>query len=273
MPAERTDAWSNIDTPAEAARAAAELIRLGGSAAATRTRLRALQLLDLRPGEVVIDVGAGCGVSTADIARLVAPGGRVFAVDPSAALLDQARAFTHDQGVGHQVDIRVSDGRALPFGAAFDAAVCHWVLLHVDEPERVVAEMKRVTRRGGQVLALEMDWETAMVQPGEREVTRRILHPASDRRLDPWIGRRLPGLFAAAGFADASIHPMMLIDQGGEDRVWLEWLLEKAAAALEAAVITRDDYAAWTDELERAFADNRFFFGVVQFAVLGRVPA
>jgi len=271
MPAERTDAWSNIDTPAEAAKAAAELIRLGGSAAATRTRLRALQLLDLRPGEVVIDVGAGCGVSTADIARLVAPGGRVFAVDPSAALLDQARAFTHDQGVGHQVDIRVSDGRALPFGAAFDAAVCHWVLLHVDEPERVVAEMKRVTRRGGRVLSVEIDLETAMVHPGEREVTRRILHFACDRHIDAWIGRRLPGIFGAAGFSEVVVHPLLMVDQGSEDRVWLEWLIERADSALEAAVITRDDHTAWTGRLEQAFAAGTFFFALVQFAVIGRV--
>jgi len=273
MPGERTDGWSLIETPERAAEAAATLVRLGGATATRRLRQQALSLLGLKGGEIVVDVGAGAGVVTADLARLVAPGGRVFAVDRSAPLLERARDFVREAGVGHQVDIRVADARSMPFGAAFDAAVCQWLLLHVDDPAAVLAEMKRVTRRGGQVLALEMDWETAMVQPGEREVTRRILHLASDRRLDPWIGRRLPSLFAAAGFADASIHPMMLIDQGGEDRVWLEWLLEKAAAALEAAVITRDDYAAWTDELERAFADNRFFFGVVQFAVLGRVPA
>jgi ubiquinone/menaquinone biosynthesis C-methylase UbiE len=272
MPAERTDAWSNIETAADAARAAAKLARLGGSAAATRTRQRALQLLQLHPGDIVIDVGAGSGIATADIARLVAPGGRVFAVDPSAALLERARAFTHDQGVGHQVDVRVSDGRSLPFGAAFDAAVCHWVLLHVDEPERIVAEMKRVTRRGGRVLSVEVDWETAMVQPGEREVTRRILHFASDRHIDAWIGRRLPGIYGAAGFSEVVVHPLLMVDQGAEDRAWLEWLCEKADAALEAAVITRDDHTAWTDGLEKAFAAGTFFFALVQFAVIGRVP-
>ena len=273
MPGERTDGWSLIETPERAAEAAASIIRRGGAAASVHLRRRALSLLDLKGGEIVVDVGAGAGVVTADLAKLVAPGGRVFAVDRSALLLERARDFVRDAGAGHQVDIRVADARSMPFGAAFDAAVCQWLLLHVDDPAAVLTEMKRVTRRGGRVLALEMDWETAIVQPGDREVTRRILHLASDRHIDPWIGRRLPGLFAATGFADASIHPMMLLDQGGEDRVWLDWLMERAAAALEAAVITRDDYAAWTNDLEAAFAGNRFLFGVVQFAVLGYVPA
>ena len=271
--AERTDGWSRVEGPEHVAEAAAKLARLGSSSAEMRVRSRALDLLALRPGEIVIDVGAGAGGLTVDLARRIAPGGRVFAVDPSTGLLDRARKFTHDAGIGHLVDVRVADGRALPFGAAFDAAVCHWVLLHVDRPHEVIAEMKRVTRRGGRVLSVEMDWETAMVQPGERAVTRRILHHAADRNLDPWIGRRLPGLFAAAGFTEVIVHPMLLTDQGGSDRVWLDWLLDRANLALDAAVVNRDEFAAWTGGLEAAHAGGTFFFAVVQFAVLGRLAA
>lgn len=270
---ERTDNWSRVEGEARVAAAAAKLEVLGASAAETRVRTRALDMLALRPGEIVIDVGAGAGVLTVDLARRVAPGGRVFAVDPSAGLLERARIVTRDAGIGHLVDIRVADGRALPFGAAFDAAVCHWVLLHVDKPQDVVAEMRRVTRRGGRVLSIEMDWETAMVHPGERRVTRRILNHSADRSLDSWIGRRLPGMFAAAGFSEVVAQPMLLTDQGAEDRAWLEFLMERADMALEAAVITRDDYAAWTDGLNNAFAAGTFFFAVVQFAVLGRLAS
>ena len=271
--AERTDGWSRVEGPERIAEAAAKLELLGSSAAEIRVRNRILELMALRTGEIVVDVGVGSGVVTAEIARRVAPGGRVFAVDPSAGLLDRARAFTREAGIGHLVDCRVADGRALPFGpAAFDAAICHWVLLHVDHPGAVIAEMKRVTRRGGRVLSVEMDWETAMVHPGATPTTRRILNHAADRNLDPWIGRRLPGLYAASGLADIVIEPILLIDQGRDDRVWLEYLVERAAIALDAAVVSRDEFAAWTGALEAAFASGTFFFAVVQFAVLGRVP-
>jgi ubiquinone/menaquinone biosynthesis C-methylase UbiE len=253
--------------------AAAKLIRLGSSAAEQRVRQRALEMLRLRSGEIVIDVGAGAGVLTVELAHRVGPGGRVFAVDPSAGLLEQARVVTRDAGIGHLVDIRVCDGRALPFGAAFDAAFCHWVLLHIDQPEQVIAEMRRVTRRAGRVLAVEMDWETAMVNPGDRSVTRRIMNHAADRHVDPWIGRRLPGLFANAGFAEVVAQPLLLTDQGMTDRVWLDWLIERADRALEDAMITRDEHSAWTDGLNEAVPAGKFFFAVVQFAVLGRIAA
>ncbi|HVY18739.1 MAG TPA: methyltransferase domain-containing protein [Bauldia sp.] len=273
MAEERTDSWTRVEGAERVAEATAKLLALGGSAAEMRVRKRALDMLNLRSGEIVIDVGAGAGVLTVDLARMVAPGGRVFAVDPSVGLLEQARIVTRDAGIGHLVDVRVADGRALPFGAAFDAAVCHWVLLHVDKPQDIIAEMRRVTRRGGRVLSIEMDWETAMVHPGDRVVTRRILNHSADRSIDPWIGRRLSGLFAMAGFSEVVAQPLLLTDQGTTDRAWLDWLLERASFALEAAVITRDDYAGWTEGLNAAFAAGRFFFAVVQFAVLGRIAA
>lgn len=269
--AERTDGWSRIDGAARVAEASEKLKRLGLAAPSVRARARALDLLGLKPAELVIDVGAGSGIVTAEIARKITPGGRVFAIDPSPGLLEEARKYTLAEGISHHIDFRVADGRALPFGAAFDAALCHWVLLHVDQPEKVVAEMKRVTRRGGRVLSVELDWETAMVSPGDRTITRKILHNAIDKHVEPWIGRRLPGIFAAAGFDEVRVHPSLIIDQGREDRAWLEWLLEKASLALENAVITRDDYADWSDGLDAAQRRGNFFFAVVQFAVIGRL--
>jgi ubiquinone/menaquinone biosynthesis C-methylase UbiE len=269
---ERTDNWSRVEGD-RVPDATAKLIAMGSSAAEQRVRQRALEMLRLRSGEIVIDVGAGAGVLTVELAHRVGPGGRVFAVDPSAGLLDQARVVTRDAGIGHLVDIRVCDGRALPFGAAFDAAFCHWVLLHVSQPEQIIAEMRRVTRRGGRVLSVEMDWETAMVSPGDRNVTRRILHHAIDRHVDAWIGRRLPGLFANAGFSEVVAQPLLLTDQGTMDRVWIDWLLKRADLALEDAVVTRDEHFAWTEGLLEAVPAGKFFFAVVQFAVLGRIAA
>jgi ubiquinone/menaquinone biosynthesis C-methylase UbiE len=271
--ARRGDGWSDVKGPERVVQAAEKLARLGNSPPEVKARQRYLDLLAPRPGEVVIDVGAGSGVVTAEIARRVAPGGRVFAVDPSAGLLDAARATTREAGIGHLVDCRVADGRDLPFGlSAFDAAICHWVLLHVDGPDKMIAEMRRVTRRGGRVLAVEADWETAMVHPGETAVTRRILNHAADRNVDPWIGRRLPSLFGAQGFADIVVEPIVSIDEGGEDRAWLEYLFERAALAVSAGVVEREEAVRWMGKLDQGFNNRDFFFGLTQFAVLGRVP-
>jgi ubiquinone/menaquinone biosynthesis C-methylase UbiE len=269
----RRDRWSDMSDAEAAADAARRLAHRASAASEVQARQRALDLLKPRPGEVIVDVGAGSGVMTLEVAARVAPGGRVFAVDPSAPMLAHARAAAHAAGFGPIVDCRVADGRKLPFGqAAFDAALSHWVLLHVDGPGAVVAEMRRVTRRGGRVMCVEMDWETFTVHPAPVALTRRILHHAQSRQLDAWSGRRLSPLFREAGFRDIVVEPIVDIDEGTDDRVWLDYLIERAGIAVADDVIGADEAAAWSAGLEEAFAAGSFFFSVTQFAVMGRVP-
>lgn len=268
-----SDRWSDMSDAAVAAEAARRLALRARTPSEVEARRRALDLLDPRPGEIVIDVGAGSGDLSVELAARVAPGGRVFAVDPSAPLLGAARAAASAAGVGHIIDFRVADGRKLPFGqAAFDAAFLHWVLLHVDEPAAIVAEMKRVTRRDGRVMCVEMDWETFTVHPAPVAITRRILQHSQSRQVDAWSGRRLSPLFREAGFRDIVIEAIVNIDEGKGDRIWLDYLVERAGIAVSDRVITEQEARHWTERLEDAFAAGRFFFSVTQFAAMGRVP-
>ncbi len=270
---ERTDGWSLIAEEQRAVAAAAKLERLARAPSEVEARRRAFELIDLRPGEIVVDVGAGSGLLTVEMARRVSPGGRVFAVDPSAPMLARARSLASAAGVGSVVDCRTADGRALPFGpAAFDAAACHWVLTHVDPASRVVAEMARVTRRGGRVMCVEIDWDTVMVHPGDPALGRRILQHNAGRHVDGGVGRRLAALMEQSGLDDLTIEPLVTIDRGGGDHAWLQFLRERADLAREAGVIDAAEASAWTDALDQAFATRAFFFGFVQFAVVGRVP-
>jgi 2-polyprenyl-6-hydroxyphenyl methylase / 3-demethylubiquinone-9 3-methyltransferase len=96
-------------------------------------------------GVRVLDVGCGGGLVAEALARR---GADVTGVDLSGAALATARAHAAAGGLS----IRYEQGRAeaLPFAdGAFDAVVCADCLEHVDDLERVVAEVARVLRPGG----------------------------------------------------------------------------------------------------------------------------
>jgi ubiquinone/menaquinone biosynthesis C-methylase UbiE len=101
-----------------------------------------------RGDERALDVGTGAGALAFALAPLVR---EVVGLDPVPELLELARerSLPNTQFVE-------GDGTALPFpDAAFDLSGTHRTLHHVAQPERVVAELARVTRPGGRVLVVD----------------------------------------------------------------------------------------------------------------------
>ncbi len=68
-----------------------------------RIRLRAIEALDVKPGDVVLDAGCGTGWCLPELARRVAPGGRVVAFDPSPEMLVHARERIAALGIDAQL--------------------------------------------------------------------------------------------------------------------------------------------------------------------------
>lgn len=110
-----------------------------------------LDMAGVAQGARVLDVAAGAGDQTLDIAARVGPSGQVLATDLSAGILEYASA--NAAAAGHaNVVTRVADGESLPGeDASFDAAVCRLGLMFFPDPLRGLQEMRRVLRPGGGV--------------------------------------------------------------------------------------------------------------------------
>jgi ubiquinone/menaquinone biosynthesis C-methylase UbiE len=101
-----------------------------------------------RGDERALDVGTGAGALALALAPLVR---EVVGLDPVPELLALARERARPN-----TEFVEGDGAALPFpDASFDLAGTHRTLHHVAQPERVVAELARVTRPGGRVLVVD----------------------------------------------------------------------------------------------------------------------
>ncbi len=92
----------------------------------------------------VLEVGCGWGELAEWIGR--ATGAEVVATDLSPRMVELAGA--------RGVDARLADVQSLPFGdAEFDVVVAAWMLYHVPDLDRGIAEIWRVLRPGGKVVA------------------------------------------------------------------------------------------------------------------------
>lgn len=143
-------------------------------------RRAAILGMNLRPDARVLEVGVGTGLSLAVYPREV----QVFGVDLSPEMLDRARRRVARAELNQVRELRVMDARALDYpDAYFDVVVAMYVVSVTPEPERMVNEMLRVCRPGGQlVIVNHFRTESALVRGVERLL--RPLHRLVSFRAD-----------------------------------------------------------------------------------------
>lgn len=263
------DRWSALDS-AEAVQAAADRLRqMSDTAAERNARQQWVDLLSPGPGERILDVGAGLGDMSLQIAQHVRPHGMVQALDLSAGLLDHASRQAREMNLQGVFGADVGDASALPYSDdVFDAAFSRWLLLHVANPGHVISEMYRVVRPGGRLLCVEADWETLSVHPGDPEVTWQIAQANVRRQVDGRVGRKLVPLLRAAGLQDVSVSPVVALDLTGE---WIPFLRSRLAVAADAGV-AEDALETWWQAISVGVRNGQYFFSFTQYGAIGTVP-
>lgn len=141
-------------------------------------RRRAVGRLPAAAGERVLEVGVGTGLSLPHYAGRA----HVTGIDISGPMLEQARERADLLGL-RDVDLRLMDARSLAFpDESFDHVLAPYVISVVPEPQKVLAEIRRVCRRGGTVVVVNH----FLGEGRARRFLERACSPATQ-----WIGFRL----------------------------------------------------------------------------------
>ncbi|WP_045877753.1 methyltransferase domain-containing protein [Pseudofrankia sp. DC12] len=176
----------------------------------------------LRPGMTLLDVGAGPGTITVDLAERVAPG-HVTAVEVSESALDLSRAEAARRGT-QNITFVVADVHALRFpDGSFDAVHAHQVLQHVADPVLALREMRRVSRPGGVVAARDGSYGDFSWTPRPPELDEWLdlyLRTARANGGEPDAGRHLAGWAREAGYAEVTATTSDWVYESDADRRW-----------------------------------------------------
>jgi ubiquinone/menaquinone biosynthesis C-methylase UbiE len=149
--------------------------------------------LELAPGQVVADLGAGTGVFSLPLAQAVAPAGKVYAVDIDPALVDYIRQKAEKRKVTNVVPVLGKPGDpALP-AADVDLVFMHDVLHHIEDRVGYLKQTVRYLKPSARMAFVEMD----PVKGAHRNDAKLQLTPG---QLAAWM--------ADLGFVQTATYPV-----------------------------------------------------------------
>ena len=148
-------------------------------------RRQGLELLDVRPGERVLEIGYGTGHGLVWIARAVGAAGAVVGLDISDGMARIAAGRARGAGVGERVAVCVGDGARLCFApGSFDAIFMSFTLELFDTPliPGVLAGCRATLRQGGRISVVALSRPEGKVGLPVR--LYEWLHDLAPRRID-----------------------------------------------------------------------------------------
>ncbi len=158
-------------------------------------------LAELRPGEVVLDLGAGAGIDVLLSAKRVGPTGKAYGLDMTAEMLAVARKNVRESGATN-VEILEGHIEAIPLpDASVDVIISNCVVNLSPDKDAVLREAYRVLKPGGRFAVSDI-------------VVRRELPATLRRSIELWAGCVAGALLEqeyldklhAAGFAGATVE-------------------------------------------------------------------
>jgi ubiquinone/menaquinone biosynthesis C-methylase UbiE len=212
---------------------------------------RCFPKVSVKKGFRVLDVGSGLGQFTHRLWQAVGDGGRCLGIERDKNQLAVAMK-NYD---APNLEFREGDAAEIPLTDAewgqFDLAHARFLLEHLANPAKTVAQMKSALRPGGKMFLADDDHQTLTLYPepsGFQKLWAAYMDSYIEVGNDPFIGRKLTKLLFDAGMKNILNNVVFFGDCAGTKTFKLfadnltEVISTSHAIMVEGKLISEDDY-------------------------------
>lgn len=240
------------------------------SAGARRRRARISELLALKQGEHVLDVGSGPGHQAHEMAQVVGPSGRIAGIDatPSSVAIASDRCAGTDN-----VSFCVGDATALPFAdGEFDAVMSSQVFEYLDDVDAALAEISRVLKSGGRALIHDTDWGACQWHARDPKRMHRILERWDAHLADPYLPRTLRSRLLNAGFVDVRVEPFVQLESRYDPTSVSAILMVAIGGYVASQGVPQTEVDEWMEDIRSLDGSHEYFFSLNEYMFVADKP-
>ena len=229
---------------------------------------RIMDAVQLRPGEVILEVGCGSGVLDRWIARHTTQANRIIGVDVNRYLLREAAALAMQEGLTNIIAFQEGNAETLPFPDNHVDVALSFTVLEEGNADRMLAELVRVAKPGGRVAVMvrAIDIPLVVNVPLRPELKTKAQTPR--------------GFVGAQGCADASLYRRF--HQAGLTHMQM-WPQFAASAQPETphaqfahgailGAFTAEETQEWHAGMAQAVTDGTYFIAQPFHCAVGTKP-
>ena len=231
-----------------------------------------LDLVQIQPGEVVLEVGGGSGVILREIARRTIGVNPIIDVDINPYLLREAESLAKHVGLAERMSFREGSAEAIPLAAESVDVALSFTVMEEGNADRMLAELVRVSRPGGRVAVIvrSCDVPSWANLPISAALRAKVDRPgligagvAADGCADASLYRR----FHRAGLTQLRCFPQLVAITPAE--VSRFTICQQQILAM----LTSDEAAEWRSAAVQAEAEGTFFIATAHHCAVGTKPA
>ncbi|HVV67624.1 MAG TPA: methyltransferase domain-containing protein [Gammaproteobacteria bacterium] len=224
-----------------------------------------INLLNLKPGQKVLEAGCGLSNEVELMAGMVGEEGRVIAIDTSHRMLEIAKSRVKSTNIIFQ-NMPVE---AIEYPDNFFSA-CHADRLLVSHQnyDEIFVEMLRVLKPGGNISITDVDASTLVITP-YTSTTKIVIDQILSSFVNPTMGRKLLNIFSLHNLHDIKIRVNLSTI---EDFKTLEKIFDFHAilkSCVKEGKLSEQDVNFWYDLMEMASQKKRFLYCITFFTVSG----
>ena len=227
-----------------------------------------IDALQLKSGELVLEVGCGSGVLDRWLTKSTTRTNPIIGVDVNRYLLREATALARKEGVEDVITFQSGDAEALPFRENQVDVAFSFTVLEEGNADRMLTELVRVTKPGGRIAvmvrALDIPWVINVPLPDELKRKVQIPH----------------GFVAAEGCADGGLYRRL--HEAGLTRVQMfpqfaasnrpDTAQAQFAHSAIVSTLNSEETEEWRTAVAQAVADKTYFIAQPYHCAIGTKP-
>jgi len=254
-------------------------------------RLQMVEDLGLQPGDVVLDVGSGPGLWSNQLAKKVAPNGRIIGIDLSVDALNYAKSNLENYPHQDIIEYAQADFFNMPYAdETFDFVFCANSQMYFTDTqkEQLLKEQKRVVKTGGKIASKEYDGETIILYPIPSElwlklknaVCQVLAERGEQDYYDEYVARKGRTLFLEIGLKDLVTIPypvQMFSPLSSHQKNYIaqesQWFIKTASPYLSKSEILQLESYFDANSSEYILDKPDFSYLMVEFMTIGTKTA